>query len=41
VLGELAHKKEQLTRVGDERGNTRIIEQLRGELVQLAPMAKT
>ena len=40
VLGELAHKKEQLTRVGDERGNTRIIEQLRGELVQLAPMAK-
>ena len=41
VLGELAHKKEQLTRVGDERANTRIIEQLRGELVQLAPMAKT
>jgi len=41
VLGELAHKKEQLTRVGNERGNTRIIEQLRGELVQLAPMAKT
>jgi RsiW-degrading membrane proteinase PrsW (M82 family) len=41
VLGELAHKKEQLTKVGDERANTRIIEQLRGELVQLAPMAKT
>ena len=41
VLGELAHKKEQLTKVGDERVNTRIIEQLRGELVQLAPMAKT
>jgi len=41
VLGELAHKKEQLIKVGDERGNTRIIEQLRGELVQLAPMAKT
>ena len=40
VLGELAHKKEQLTKVGDERGNTRIIEHLRGELVQLAPMAK-
>ena len=41
VLGELAHKKEQLTKVGDERGNMRIIERLRGELVQLAPMAKT
>jgi len=40
VLGELAHKKEQLTKVGDERVNTRIIEQLRGELIQLAPMAK-
>jgi protease PrsW len=40
VLGELAHKKEQLTKVGDERGNTRIIEHLRGELVQLAPIAK-
>ena len=41
VLGELAHKKEQLTKVGDERANSRIIERLRGELVQLAPMAKT
>jgi len=41
VLGELAHKKEQLTKVGDERINTRIIEQLRGELIQLAPVAKT
>ena len=41
VLGELAHKKEQLTKIGDERANSRIIEQLRGELVQLAPMAKT
>jgi len=40
VLGELAHKKEQLIKVGDEKGNTRIIAQLRGELVQLAPMAK-
>jgi len=40
VLGELAHKKEQLAKVGDEGGNTRIIQQLRGELAQLAPMAK-
>ena len=40
VLGELAHKKEQLAKIGDERGNARIIEQLRGELLQLAPLAK-
>ncbi|HEU0294915.1 MAG TPA: PrsW family glutamic-type intramembrane protease, partial [Anaerolineales bacterium] len=40
VCGELAHKKEQLTKVGDERGNTSIITQLRGELVQLGPLAK-
>ncbi len=35
VCGELAHKKEQLAKVGDERGNTRLIEQLRSELVAL------
>jgi RsiW-degrading membrane proteinase PrsW (M82 family) len=40
VCGELAHKKEQLTKLGDEHGNTKIIEQLRTELVQLAPLAK-
>lgn len=40
VCGELAHKKEQLQRVGDENGNGKIIEQLRAELVQLAPLAK-
>jgi len=40
VLGELAHKKEQLAKVGDEGGNTRIIETLRAELVQLAPQAR-
>ena len=40
VLGELAHKKEQLTRVGEERGNSLIIAQLRGELTQLAPAAQ-
>jgi len=39
VLGELAHKKEQLSTVGDERGNTQIIENLRAELTQLAPLA--
>jgi len=40
VLGELAHKKEQLTKLGDEGGNTKIIEQLRTELMNLAPQAK-
>ena len=29
VCGELAHKKEQLYKIGDEGGNTKIIEQLR------------
>lgn len=40
VLGELAHKKEQLAKVGEETGNTRLIEQYRAELVKLAPLAK-
>jgi protease PrsW len=40
VCGELAHKKEQLAKVGDENGNTKIIETLRAELTQLAPQAR-
>ncbi len=40
VCGELAHKKEQLAKVGDERGNTAIIEKLRSELARLAPQAR-
>jgi len=40
VLGELAHKKEQLAKVGEEGGNTKIVEKLRAELLQLAPQAK-
>jgi protease PrsW len=40
VCGELAHKKEQLVRMGEERGNSSTITQLRGELVQLAPRAR-
>lgn len=40
VCGELAHKKEQFARLGDEKGNTGIIENLRSELVTLAPIAK-
>jgi len=40
VCGELAHKKEQLSRMGEESGNTKIIETLRAELGQLGPQAK-
>lgn len=40
VCGELAHKKEQCAKLGDERGNSNIIEKLRGELKQLAPQTK-
>jgi len=40
VLGELAHKKEQLQKHGDEGGNTQIIERLRAEMSLLAPAAK-
>lgn len=40
ICGELAHKKEQFARLGDEGGNATIIEKLRAELVQLAPRAR-
>ena len=40
VCGELAHKKEQLVKMGDESGNVKIIESLRAELTQLGPQAK-
>lgn len=40
VLGELAHKKEQLHKVGNETDNMQIIEKYRAELVRLAPLAK-
>lgn len=39
VCGELAHKKEQLTKHGDESGNLVIIERLRVELASLSPHA--
>jgi len=39
VCGELAHKKEQYIKLGEERGNRAIIEKLRGELTQLGPRA--
>lgn len=41
ACGELAHKKEQFNKLGEERGNQAIIEKLRGELIQLAPRART
>lgn len=37
LCGELAHKKEQYARLGDEQGNTALITSLRGELSQLSP----
>ncbi len=40
MLGELAHKKEQLQKYGDEGGNAMIVEALRRELAALAPHAK-
>ncbi len=41
VCAELAHKKEQYHGVGDEEGNAVIIIQLRDELVELAPQARS
>ena len=41
VCGELAHKKEQLQKFGDEGGNTRIIQNLRAEMQRLGPRTKT
>jgi RsiW-degrading membrane proteinase PrsW (M82 family) len=40
VCGELAQKKEQLAKFGDERGNTLLVEKLRAELARLAPLAR-
>lgn len=37
LCGELAHKKEQLAKMGEEGGNTAIIAKLRTELQNLAP----
>jgi RsiW-degrading membrane proteinase PrsW (M82 family) len=40
VCGELAHKKEQLLKLGDEDGNNTIIQRYRAELAQLARSAQ-
>jgi RsiW-degrading membrane proteinase PrsW (M82 family) len=41
VCGELAHKKEQLNKMGDEKGNGAIIQKLRDELAQLSPRVQS
>lgn len=40
TCGELAYKKEELAKMGDESGNTAIIQSLRGELAQLSPQVR-
>ncbi|MBI5823006.1 MAG: PrsW family intramembrane metalloprotease [Chloroflexi bacterium] len=40
ACGELAHKKEQLKKLGDESGNAAIVESLRNELASLAPQVR-
>lgn len=40
VCGELAHKKEQAKKLGDEGGNLEIIQKLRAELASLAPYVR-
>lgn len=40
VCGEISHKKEQLAKFGDERGNMAIVETLRKELALLSPQVK-
>ena len=37
LCGELAHKKEQMMRLGNEHGNAAAISALRGELTALGP----
>jgi RsiW-degrading membrane proteinase PrsW (M82 family) len=40
VCGELAHKKEQLSKLGNEGGNAAIVQSLRTELATLAPRVR-
>ncbi len=40
ACGELAHKKDQLARLGDESGNRAIIESIRMELAALSPQVR-
>ncbi len=41
VCGELAHKKQQLFKLGDESGNSAIIQRYQAELAHLAPFAQS
>ncbi len=40
LCGELAHKKEQISKMGDEGGNAAIIQSLREQLALLSPQVK-
>lgn len=40
VVGELAHKKEQLKNLGEEEGNSEMVQQYRQELAKLSPRAQ-
>ena len=40
VCGELAQKKQQLSKLGEEGGNSAIVQRYRAELAQLAPFSK-
>jgi hypothetical protein len=39
LCGELSHKKEQLHIIGEENGNTAIVQRLRAELSALSSLA--
>jgi len=41
VVGELAHKKEQLRNHGEESGNSALVQKYRAELSRLAPKAQS
>jgi hypothetical protein len=41
LCAELAYKKQQLSTLGDEGGNAKIIEKLRAELTRLSPHARS
>jgi protease PrsW len=40
VIGELAHKKEQLRKHGEEDGNSALVKKYRTELAALSPRAQ-
>ncbi len=40
LCGEYAHKRQQVARLGDESGNMAILQKLRAEMAQLAPLVQ-